>query len=127
MAVVKDGASTRRIQVLFGSEEYAVLESISRKTGKSVDALVHEAVEEQFVAPLTNKQRAAHALVSMSIDIGDWPEIKQSLELGKYRSLGARDAIHAAVVIAHHLDGIVSADRVFKSVEVQCWDPAEES
>jgi len=81
MAVVKDGASTRRIQVIFGPEEYAALESISRKTGKSVDALVHEAVEEQLVAPLTSKQRAARALVSMSIDIGDWPEIKQSLEV----------------------------------------------
>jgi predicted nucleic acid-binding protein len=45
----------------------------------------------------------------------------------RYRDLGARDAIHAAVVLTNGLEGIVSADKVFKSIiEIRAWDPTEE-
>jgi len=33
--------------------------------------------------------------------------------MAQYSFLGARDAIHAAVVITHRLEGIITADRVF--------------
>lgn len=42
----------------------------------------------------------------------------------RYPTLGARDAIHAAAVITHKLEGIVSADQVFGSItEIRWLDP----
>jgi predicted nucleic acid-binding protein len=47
--------------------------------------------------------------------------------MNRYASLGARDSLHAAVVLTYQLDGIVSTDRVFESIaELRSWDPAEE-
>jgi len=41
-------------------------------------------------------------------------------------SLDARDALHAAVVLEHGLDGIVSADRGFDAVpEIARFDPKD--
>ena len=35
----------------------------------------------------------------------------------QYSFLGARDAIHTAVVQTHNLDGIVTADKVFQRIK----------
>lgn len=35
----------------------------------------------------------------------------------QYSFLGARDAIHGAVVQTHNLDGIVTADKVFERIK----------
>lgn len=44
--------------------------------------------------------------------------------LSDYHDLLPRDAIHAAVVLANHLEGIVSADRVFGAIgNLTCFDP----
>ncbi len=44
--------------------------------------------------------------------------------LAEYPSLLPRDAIHAAVVKANHLEGIVSADKVFDAVDdIDRFDP----
>lgn len=44
-------------------------------------------------------------------------EIEEARDLmRRYSFLGARDAIHAAVVRLHSLDGIISADRVFDRI-----------
>ncbi len=44
--------------------------------------------------------------------------------IARYPGLVPRDAIHAAVVVEHRLEGIVSADRVFdRIVEVRRIDP----
>ncbi len=44
--------------------------------------------------------------------------------LRRYPSLLPRDAIHAATVRANHLEGIVSADRVFDAIDDFCrFDP----
>ena len=41
-------------------------------------------------------------------------------------SLDARDALHAAIVLGHGLDGIVSADRGFDAVpEINRFDPKD--
>lgn len=44
--------------------------------------------------------------------------------LSRYPNLLPRDAIHAAVVDANHLEGIVSADKVFDGVDnLRRFDP----
>lgn len=44
--------------------------------------------------------------------------------LARHPTLAARDAIHAAVVLNHHLEGLVSADRDFDEVrEIVRFDP----
>jgi predicted nucleic acid-binding protein len=46
--------------------------------------------------------------------------------MAMYSHLAARDAIHAAVVQVHRLEGIVSADRVYDGVkELRRFDPLE--
>ncbi len=46
--------------------------------------------------------------------------------LSRYPHLLPRDAIHAAVVQANHLEGIVSADKVFDSIHnLERFDPLE--
>ena len=46
--------------------------------------------------------------------------------LGQYRHLQARDAFHAAVVVEHGLEGIISADRGFDRISgVKRFDPNE--
>ncbi|MBI2856480.1 MAG: type II toxin-antitoxin system VapC family toxin [Chloroflexi bacterium] len=45
---------------------------------------------------------------------------------GQYHRLSSRDAIHAAVVMIHGLEGIVSADRAFDQVPgLRRYDPGE--
>ncbi len=46
--------------------------------------------------------------------------------LEQYPSLQVRDAFHAAVVFEHNLEGIISADRAFDSIEgLTRFDPKE--
>lgn len=47
--------------------------------------------------------------------------------LAEYPNLLPRDAIHAAVVKANHLEGIVSADKVFDAIDgINRFDPMAE-
>lgn len=54
-------------------------------------------------------------------------EITAAMRLmAETRNLSARDAIHAAVVIEHGLEGIVSADRDYDSIPgLRRFDPVE--
>ena len=46
--------------------------------------------------------------------------------LSAYSSLQARDAVHAAIVLEHGLEGIITADRGFDGIEgVARFDPKE--
>ena len=48
----------------------------------------------------------------------DRDEVEAARDLMRqYSFLGARDAIHAAVVQTHNLDGIVTADKVFERIK----------
>ena len=48
----------------------------------------------------------------------DRDEVEAARDLMRqYSFLGARDAIHAAVVQTHNLDGIVTADKVFQRIK----------
>ncbi len=53
-------------------------------------------------------------------------EVERTKELMRsYPELSARDAVHAAVVITHQLEGIVSTDKVFdKLSEIKRIDPS---
>lgn len=52
-------------------------------------------------------------------------EIEEAADIVKgYRRLTPRDALHAAVVLTHNLEGIVSADRAFDQIdEITRFDP----
>jgi predicted nucleic acid-binding protein len=48
------------------------------------------------------------------------------LLLDHSRRLASRDAIHAAVVLEHHLEGIISADRAFDTIPgITRFDPRD--
>jgi hypothetical protein len=50
-------------QVLLSDEEYAALAKAATTRGQSVEALVHEAVAEKYLAPAAPAQRAQDPLV----------------------------------------------------------------
>lgn len=52
-------------------------------------------------------------------------EYREVLRLmARYHRLGPRDAVHAAVVITHRLEGLVSTDQVFDDVaEIRRFSP----
>ena len=54
-------------------------------------------------------------------------EIRAAMRLmGETRNLSARDAIHAAVVFEHNLDGIITADQDFDRIPgLRRFDPME--
>lgn len=62
------------------ADEYATLEEMSRRTGTPIDSLVNQVVRDQLVHPINKRQQAARSLIAMSVDIGDWSDIKRSLE-----------------------------------------------
>ncbi len=76
----------------------------------------------------TEVVRKLLGLVPEVIPVGG-PEIAAAARLLERPSrLSVRDAIHAAVVFEHRLDGIISADRGFDSVSgLRRFDPIEVS
>ena len=54
-------------------------------------------------------------------------EVKQARELlDRYERLSPRDAIHAAVVQAHDLEGIITTDRTFREIRgLAVFDPKD--
>lgn len=57
---------------------------------------------------------------------GDTIDRARQLLLTHPRSLDARDAVHAAVVLEHRLEGVISADRGFDAIGgVRRFDPRD--
>jgi len=60
------------------------------------------------------------------IPVGDSEIVTTLRMLGEHPGLSPRDAIHAAVVLGHGLEGIVSTDTAFDQVPgLRRYDPAE--
>ena len=80
-------ALTKRVEVLFAPQQYALMEQIARARGETIGALVRKAVEQQYLGPTLEERRAAvEALLSMESDI-TWEEARHILETDVGRRL----------------------------------------
>lgn len=72
---------SKRVEVLFDQKEYRTLEERARVEGRSVGAMVREAVAHYVVRPDQEARRkAAEWISSQSFDfLGDWEEVKQDI------------------------------------------------
>ncbi len=77
----------RRVQVLFDPNQYNALEREASAKGKSVGALIREAVDDRLRASTTSKQDALAQLLARADSVPalgpiDWHAEKTSFERG---------------------------------------------
>jgi hypothetical protein len=69
---------SKRVEILFDPKQYAELERVAQRDGKSVGALIREAVEREYLhASREERQAALKALLSIKLEIGSWEEAKE--------------------------------------------------
>ncbi len=69
---------SKRVEVLFDPKQYAELERVARRDGKSVGAVICEAMEREYLQPSREERKAAlKELLSIKLDIGSWEEAKE--------------------------------------------------
>jgi predicted nucleic acid-binding protein len=100
------------------------------------DATVDTEVAQEILHYFQMRRRMTQGLALLDSLLTAFPapipitvgEVRLAGELlRKYPQIQARDAVHAAVVLAHHLDGIISADKGFDAVaEIVRFDPHDE-
>ncbi len=78
----------KRVQALFSADEFELLADHAARTGKSISAVVREAVEEHLIKELRRQQRieAAKWLCSGGDEFPakDWAEMEADLEKSRY-------------------------------------------
>ncbi|MBN9376661.1 MAG: hypothetical protein J0I40_14990 [Cellulomonas sp.] len=76
-------ALERRLQVLVDEQRFALLETESRRTGRSVGAIVRGAIDDHFAVADIAAQRAAAIewlLARPAGDGPDWSDTKKALD-----------------------------------------------
>ena len=72
---------SRRVEILFDPKEYRTLEERAQAEGRSVGAMIREAVAKYVVRPTDEERRkAAEWFASQTWDdIGDWAQVKEEI------------------------------------------------
>lgn len=82
-------ALTKRVEVLFAPQQYALMEQIARARGETIGALVRKAVEQQYLGPTLEQRKAAvRAILAEESDL-TWEEARRILETDVGRRLEA--------------------------------------
>jgi uncharacterized protein YgbK (DUF1537 family) len=72
---------TRRLQVLIEEERFAQLEHLAEQQGKTVAALVRDALDRVYSSGGMTSDVAADRFLSREpIDFGSWSQLKQEIE-----------------------------------------------
>ncbi|MGH2446567.1 MAG: CopG family transcriptional regulator [Candidatus Limnocylindria bacterium] len=78
---------TERTQVLLSPEQRRRLERMAAREGRSVGAMIREAIESYTAVGPRSRTEAAEALIAMNLPIGDWEEIKGEIAASKIEGL----------------------------------------
>jgi hypothetical protein len=72
-------ALNRRVEILFGDEEYETLRKEAERRGVSFGELIREAARRVYVQPSAERRRAAFEFLTSGpeVDVGDWDEAKK--------------------------------------------------
>ena len=72
---------THKIQVLLDDQQHRALLTLAKTQGKSLSALLREAVVEQLLkeARRTARQKAFEEISGMELPVTDWPKIEEQI------------------------------------------------
>ena len=72
---------TKRAQVLFTDEQYAILVSYAQKNHKPIGAAIREVVETYILSEdvIARRKKAAERICSMNLPTADWKKIKKDI------------------------------------------------
>ena len=74
---------SKRVEILFDPKEYRTLEERAQVEGRSVGAMIREAVAMYCVRPTEEeKQKALEWILSREDDLGTWEELKAAIQRG---------------------------------------------
>lgn len=74
---------SKRVEVLFDPKEYRTLEELAQAEGRSVGAMIREAVTMYCVRPSdAEKQEALDWIFAGEDDLGSWEELKDIIQRG---------------------------------------------
>jgi hypothetical protein len=71
---------TERTQVLLSPEQLARLKRIAARDGKSVGAVIRDAVDGFIFAEPDVRQRAVQEMLAMNAPVDDWEVMKAQIE-----------------------------------------------
>jgi len=71
---------SERTQVLLSPEQLARLKRIAARDGKSVGAVIREAVDGFIFAEPDVRQRAVQEMLAMNAPVDDWEVMKDQIE-----------------------------------------------
>ena len=78
---------TERTQVLLSPEQLARLKRIAARDGRSVGAVIREAVDSFIDPGLDSRRRALESLMSLNAPVDDWEVMKAEIlrsQLGEW-------------------------------------------
>lgn len=75
---------TERTQVLLSPEQLARVKRLAAREGRSVGAVIRDAVDAFVGAEPDARQRALQSLFAAEAPVGDWEAMKAEIERGRY-------------------------------------------
>ena len=73
---------SERTQVLLSPDQVARLKRIARREGRSVGAVIRQAVDAYTTAPPDHRREAIERLLAMEVPVDDWPVMKEQIARG---------------------------------------------
>lgn len=75
----------RRLQILLDQHRFSLVEQEAQQSGRSIAAVIREAIDEHFDDADARRREAAHQFLELTEDPGegveeDWPTIKAAIE-----------------------------------------------
>jgi hypothetical protein len=71
---------SERTQVLLSPEQLARLKGIAARQGKSVGAVIRDAVDAFTGSPPASRERAIRSILSMQAPVEDWAVMKEQIQ-----------------------------------------------
>ena len=82
---------TERTQVLLSPEQLARLKRLARREGRSVGAVIREAVDAYTVTTAVGRRDAIERLMGLDAPVDDWAVMKEQIERGARGERGTSD------------------------------------
>ena len=78
---------TERTQVLLSPEQLARLKRLAARRGRSVGAIIREAVEAYTATPAEDRRAAIGRLFAIEAPVDDWDVMKREIVDGRFADL----------------------------------------
>lgn len=73
--------------MLMESDDYSELERRAAVEGVSVAELIRRAVSDRYLPDRRDRAKALHDICGLDIEVGNWDEIEEEIELARHTDL----------------------------------------